>query len=247
MEFVDYKCLESLLIEGEELIVTEGFKDTAFKIIKGIFIFISRVIEKIIVMIKRVLGALGVLKDPNYNKKLYMENRKNVVEIDKVVSDAHSELHGYCKQITDIITTDYDEGHMLYFMKQLDMLPSDTDGVIDKCNKAIEKMNGKTVYFDILTLKQTLKEDQSKLEKLKSDIDKKIQKMQNPEKYEDKKMLNIMTIVSKEVNRVYPVYMKMMTEFNKCVSKITIDWRTVKKYEGAIGVPLSMLAEKDYR
>ena len=38
MEFVDYKCLESLLIEGEELIVTEGFKDTAFKIIKGIFI-----------------------------------------------------------------------------------------------------------------------------------------------------------------------------------------------------------------
>ena len=42
---------------------------------------------------------------------------------------------------------------------------------------------------------------------------KKIQKMQNPEKYEDKKMLNIMTIVSKEVNRVYPVYMKMMTEF----------------------------------
>ena len=37
MEFVDYKCLESLLIEGEELIVTEGFKDTAFKIIKGIF------------------------------------------------------------------------------------------------------------------------------------------------------------------------------------------------------------------
>ena len=75
---------------------------------------------------------------------------------------------------------------MLYFMKQLDMLPSDTDGVIDKCNKAIEKMNGKTVYFDILTMKQTLNEDQSKLEKLKSDIDKKIQKMQNPEKYEDK-------------------------------------------------------------
>ena len=28
MEFVDYKCLESLLIEGEELIATEGFIDT---------------------------------------------------------------------------------------------------------------------------------------------------------------------------------------------------------------------------
>ena len=24
MEFVDYKCLETLLIEGEEIIVTEG-------------------------------------------------------------------------------------------------------------------------------------------------------------------------------------------------------------------------------
>ena len=246
MDYFDSKVLESFIIP-EDSIATEGFKDTAFKIIKGIFILVSRVIEKIIIMIKRVLGALGVLKDPNYNKKIYMENRKNVVEIDKVVRDAQNALDQYCSDITSVITTKYDIDHDYFFHFYLDELPSNTDRLIDKCNKAIENMNGKTVYFDILTMKESLKEDQSKLEKLKSDIDKKIQKMQNPEKYEDKKMLNIMTIVNKEVNRVYPVYMKMMTEFNKCVSKITIDWRTVKKYEGAIGVPLSMLAEKDYR
>ena len=73
MEFVDYKCLESLLIEGEELIVTEGFKDTAFKIIKGIFIFISRVIEKIIVNIKNSVELpSSILFSTLFNKVFFV-------------------------------------------------------------------------------------------------------------------------------------------------------------------------------
>ena len=52
MEFVDYKCLESLLIEGEELIATEGFIDTVKKKISDFFKLIGRLITKFIGIIK---------------------------------------------------------------------------------------------------------------------------------------------------------------------------------------------------
>ena len=52
MEFVDYKCLESLLIEGEELIATEGFINTVKKKIADFFRLIGRLITKFIGIIK---------------------------------------------------------------------------------------------------------------------------------------------------------------------------------------------------
>ena len=39
MEFVDYKCLESLLIEGEEMIATEGIGKVLGSLVKGGFLF----------------------------------------------------------------------------------------------------------------------------------------------------------------------------------------------------------------
>ena len=56
MEFVDYKCLESLLIEGEELIATEGFIDTVKKKISDFFKLIGRLITKFIGIIKAKFG-----------------------------------------------------------------------------------------------------------------------------------------------------------------------------------------------
>ena len=52
MKFVDYKCLESLLIEGEEMIATEGFIDTVKKKITDFFRLIGRLITKFIGIIK---------------------------------------------------------------------------------------------------------------------------------------------------------------------------------------------------
>ena len=52
MEFVDYKCLESLLIEGENLIATEGFIDTVKKKVIDFFKMIGRLITKFIGIIK---------------------------------------------------------------------------------------------------------------------------------------------------------------------------------------------------
>lgn len=42
LEFVDYKCLESLLIEGEDIIATEGFGSAIINIIKNAFRFIKK-------------------------------------------------------------------------------------------------------------------------------------------------------------------------------------------------------------
>lgn len=63
MEFVDYKCLESLLIEGEELIATEGFIDTVKKKIVDFFRMIGRLITKFIGIIKSKFGKKPVKKD----------------------------------------------------------------------------------------------------------------------------------------------------------------------------------------
>ena len=63
MEFVEYKCLESLLIEGEELIATEGFIDTVKKKIVDFFRMIGRLITKFIGIIKSKFGKKPVKKD----------------------------------------------------------------------------------------------------------------------------------------------------------------------------------------
>ena len=63
MNFVDYKCLESLLIEGEELIATEGFIDTVKKKISDFFKLIGRLITKFIGIIKAKFGKKSTKKD----------------------------------------------------------------------------------------------------------------------------------------------------------------------------------------
>ena len=63
MEFVDYKCLESLLIEGEDLIATEGFIETVKKKIIDFFKMIGRLITKFIGIIKSKFGKKPVKKD----------------------------------------------------------------------------------------------------------------------------------------------------------------------------------------
>ena len=55
MEFVDYKCLESLIIEGEEMIATEGIGDK----IKSAAKFIGRGLMEVLRAIRRVLGIIA--------------------------------------------------------------------------------------------------------------------------------------------------------------------------------------------
>lgn len=58
MEFVDYKCLESLLIEGEDIIATEGIGKILGSLIKGVFSLIGRVFRTIAGIFRNLIGKL---------------------------------------------------------------------------------------------------------------------------------------------------------------------------------------------
>ena len=58
MEFVDYKCIESLLIEGEELIATEGFGNAIINIIKNAFRIIKKFFDIIIGSCRKLIQCI---------------------------------------------------------------------------------------------------------------------------------------------------------------------------------------------
>ena len=65
MEFVDYKCLESLLIEGEELIATEGLGKVLGSLIKGVFSLIMRAFRTIAGIFRNIAAKLKSKKPVN--------------------------------------------------------------------------------------------------------------------------------------------------------------------------------------
>lgn len=58
MAFVDIKCLESLLIEGEDLIATEGIGSAIVNAAKRVFSMIKKLIDFVIRMISNLINKL---------------------------------------------------------------------------------------------------------------------------------------------------------------------------------------------
>lgn len=75
MEFVDYKCLESLLIEGEELIATEGIGNIAYTAVKSFFNAIHSFIKTIIRVINGFITKLKSKKPVKVNNN---NNNNNI-------------------------------------------------------------------------------------------------------------------------------------------------------------------------
>lgn len=73
MAFVDIKCLESLLIEGEEIIATEGIGSAIVNAAKRAFSMIKKLIEFVIHMISNLINKLKSKKTisvkPNESNK----------------------------------------------------------------------------------------------------------------------------------------------------------------------------------
>ena len=76
MEFVDYKCLESLLIEGEEIIATESFVDTVKSVIINFFKLLSKLIDNFINVIKDKFNK-SKSKKSNISKEISNEGYSN--------------------------------------------------------------------------------------------------------------------------------------------------------------------------
>ena len=78
MEFVDYKCLESLLIDGEELIATEGIGSVISGMVSNFFKMITRFINIVINMFKKLANKLKSKKSTNkVNDKRVEPAKKN--------------------------------------------------------------------------------------------------------------------------------------------------------------------------
>ena len=58
MEFVDYKCLESLLIEGEDLIATEGLGSKLLAMVKGFVTVVQKFIGVIVKIVTNIISAI---------------------------------------------------------------------------------------------------------------------------------------------------------------------------------------------
>ena len=65
MEFVDYKCLESLLIEGENIIATEGIGKVLGSLVKGVFSLIMRAFRTIAGIFRNIATKLKSKKPVN--------------------------------------------------------------------------------------------------------------------------------------------------------------------------------------
>lgn len=89
MEFVDYKCLESLLIEGEELIATEGIGEK----IKNAAKFIGKGLMNILHAIRKVLSIIvNKLKALISNKRKKESPKEAVVRITKENNELKAKL-----------------------------------------------------------------------------------------------------------------------------------------------------------
>ena len=95
MEFVDYKCLESLLIEGENSIAVEGIGSTVYKAVKSIFNAIHTFIKTIIRVITGIISKLKSKKavkptnsvKTNNNNVNVSSDTSNTIPVDSTVKN----------------------------------------------------------------------------------------------------------------------------------------------------------------
>lgn len=92
MKFTDYKCLESLLIEGEEMIATEGIGSVISGIAKKIFGMFTGFINTIIGIFRGMINKLRGKKPKKFSheelKKMGIDSfEPDTIKIDKVKVD----------------------------------------------------------------------------------------------------------------------------------------------------------------
>lgn len=87
MAFVDYKCLESLIIEGEEMIATEGIGSAISGIAKRIFGMITGFINTIIGIFRGLINKLKGKKPKKFSHEELKKMGINTFEPDTIKVD----------------------------------------------------------------------------------------------------------------------------------------------------------------
>lgn len=203
MEFVDYKCLESLLIDGEQIAVTEGLTDkikSAAKFIGKTLLAVLRAIKSVILKIVEKIRALKSRKDGNESPKeaaarLTKENEELKAKLSKLESDLSSEK----------------------FQNETlkDRMKRNKD--LAKKNETLESKKDRATKM-IASLKKQISDNEAKIENIK-EADK------NKTYYDNfrKTCLTFIALVSQQTNKAYTVLPKFVEKAKKYNNKTRKD------------------------
>ena len=150
MEFIDYKCLESLLITGEEIAVTEGLTDK----IKSAAKFIGKGLMTILNAIKRILVIIA-----NKVRTLMSRKQESPKDMAARLMKENEELKSKLSNFEDELNSER--------LKSKDL---------EKKNETLESKNDKATEMiaslikDNLALKRVLKQKELTIIKLNDKI-----------------------------------------------------------------------------
>ena len=232
MEFVDYKCLESLLIEGEQIAVTEGLSDkikSAAKFIGKTLLAVLRAIKNVILKIIEKIRALKSRKNGNETPKeaaarLAKENEELKAKLSKLEDELGSEksknetLKDNAKRDKEFYDTskkdlqeDFD--HMYKLAKDANNKNKD----LTKKNETLESKKDRATKM-IASLKKQISDNEAKIENIK-EADK------NKTYYDNfrKTCLTFIALVSQQTNKAYTVLPKFVEKAKKYNNKTRKD------------------------
>lgn len=130
MEFIDYKCLESLLIEGENLIATEGIGSIIYNAVKSIFNAIHAFIKTIIRVITGIISKLKSKKAVKTNNDIsnnVSSNASNTMPVDSSVkNEVKNERITHSSINKDKLKPAYADGNYLRFNSILSLIDNIT-------------------------------------------------------------------------------------------------------------------------
>lgn len=219
MEFVDYKCLESLLIEGEELIATEGFVSNIMKRIIDFFKLIGRMIDRLIGIIKAKFSKSSGKKLFNEAKAILSKKNGTTIIISMVrsISGMVSIISMTCASIR-VATMPKNEIESLD--ERVSNCIEDIDEEIEDFYSNYNKINGHLDEYYVSGgtkvrdyLLRELEEMKARVDKLINEIDKDVKE----NKFEGGKTLSgsIYSSLTKSMGKVTPIINNTIDIINK--------------------------------
>ena len=232
MEFVDYKCLESLLIDGEQIAVTEGLTDkikSAAKFIGKSLLAILRAIKSVILKIVEKIRALKSRKTKNESPKeaaarLAKENEALKVKLSELESNLSAEkfqnedLKYRMKRNDDFYDESKKDMHDDYErMYNLAKSESNKNKDLTKKNEELKTKHDKATKM-IASLKKQIAENDAEIASIKK-------ANQNKTYYENFRntCVKFIALVSQQTNKAYTVLPKFVEKAKKYDNKVRKD------------------------
>ena len=204
MEFVDYKCLESLLIEGEEMIATEGFIDNVKNMILGILKTIGGFIDKLI----------NIIKSKFSKKESDKDTREDATSIIKKLMKYSVDLCNEATYSASLIITTNQNDSIESLDEKLTKHVETMDDYISKFNYLYNNISNFYNYYVVFDSIEDHNAILRKLIQMKSVNNETIKKLEYKHKNAN------FTYQRKISSSVYNKLIKIMNETTSCLAKL---------------------------